>query len=87
MTSQPKVENHRHHRSENLKSHIRNFCLRNVGNIYRITRKYNYCIIYLFICSFFNGVLSNSENIASNERVTSEWWIADDVEGNGRDLI
>jgi hypothetical protein len=43
--------------------------------------------IYLFICSSFNEAFSVTQNFASSERVVSEWWTENGLEGNGRGLI
>jgi hypothetical protein len=43
-------------------------------------------MIDLFIV-YLTTVLNNSDYIASNESVISEWWIGKDVEGCDRGLI
>jgi hypothetical protein len=42
---------------------------------------------FLFSYNLLNDFLSNSDNIASNERMKIEWWIVKDVEGSGRGLM
>jgi hypothetical protein len=43
--------------------------------------------IYLFICSLFNDIVSNSNCSVSNNRVISEYWIWKYVKGSSHDFI
>jgi hypothetical protein len=36
----------------------------------------------LLIYGLFNDIVNSPDYIASNDRVTSEWWIGKDVEGS-----
>jgi hypothetical protein len=60
----------------------------NIASNSKISKRHRtYLGLYLFIYSLFTDAFSVTYNIASNDRVIGEWWIGNDVEGSGIDLI
>jgi hypothetical protein len=43
--------------------------------------------LFHFVCGSFNDTVRNSDGIASNGRITGEYWTTNNTEGSGYGLV